>query len=308
MLAALPATSSEPSDEEGEGTPTQAAYQTPGDRLRPRWNPAYSEEATLARLSDGAEQQRGKLKHDDKGEAQLKLPTLSPGAYRLRYDTLDEFGQKVEAWKDFVVADSQASGGVPSALPFSPASRARRSGWSDGAAVCRLGLCRTGDEPGDLPQRSAYRTGALSGSTLIEYPIREEDRGGLGFVVWMVRDHQYLNQQLSLQVPWDNKELQISFQSFRDKLRPAHASLSASKSRAQTGPSWGAAWPSFWPICTTAASICSRRIIHQARCRCFPIAATACGRVLRWASRQRSGSVTSTACRGSQGHGSAQRR
>ena len=221
MPAALPATSSEPSDEEGEGTPTQAAYQTPGDRLRPRWNPAYSEEATLARLSDGAEQQRGKLKHDDKGEAQLKLPTLSPGAYRLRYDTLDEFGQKVEAWKDFVVADSQASGGVPSALPFFARFKSAQVGVGQTAR-----LYVGSGFAGQAMSLEIFRSGqlierrALSGSTLIEYPIREEDRGGLGFVVWMVRDHQYLNQQLSLQVPWDNKELQISFQSFRDKLRP----------------------------------------------------------------------------------------
>ncbi len=220
MPAEQPLLPSEASEEDDSSAPAHRSYHTPGDHKRPRWNPGYSEDATLARLPDGAEQQRGKLQHDDKGEAKLKLPTLSAGAYRLRYETLDEFGQKVETWKDFVVADSQP-GGAAVPLPFSVHLKAAQ------VSVGQTARLYVGSGfAGQAMSLEIFRSGqlierrALSGSTLVDYPIREEDRGGLGFVVWMVRDHQYLNQQLSLQVPWDNKELQISFESFRDKLRP----------------------------------------------------------------------------------------
>lgn len=221
MPAEHSAIASEPSDDEDSSAPSQRSYHTPGDRKRPRWNPGYSEEATLARLSDGNEQQRGKLRHDDKGEAQVKLPALAAGAYRLRYETQDEFGQKVETWKDFVVAESQPGKSAASPLPFVARLKSPQVGVGQ---VARLYV--GSGFPGQTMTLEIFRSGqlverrALSGSTLVEYPIRDEDRGGLGFVVWMVRDHQYLTQQLSLQVPWDNKELQLSFESFRDKLRP----------------------------------------------------------------------------------------
>lgn len=221
MPADLPALASEPADEEEGGATGQRTYHTPGDGQRPRWNPGYSDEATLARLVDGAEQQRGKLRHDDKGEALLKLPALPGGAYRLRYETQDEFGQKVEAWKDFVVADSQPSHAATSPLPFvvrlksAQVSVGQTARLYVGSGFAGQAMTLEIFRSGQLVERRA-----LQGSTLIEYPISEDDRGGLGLVVWMVRDHQYLNQQLAVQVPWDNKALQISFESFRDKLRP----------------------------------------------------------------------------------------
>lgn len=205
------------SEDQDESTPT--SHPTPGDRLRPRWSPGYSEDGALARMRDGNEQQRGKLHHNEKGEAQIKLPQLAAGAYRLRYETVDEFGEKVEAWKDFVVGGSGRTNSP--ALPFlvrfatsqvqvgQTAKLLIASGFSDQAL--NLEIFRSGQ----LVERRL-----LSGTTLIDYPVREDDRGGLAFVVWMVRDHQYLSQQLPLSVPWDNKQLQLEFATFRDKLRP----------------------------------------------------------------------------------------
>ncbi len=206
------------SEDEGEdATPSQ--HHTPGDRLRPRWLPGYSEDGALARMRDGAEQARGKLSHNEKGEAQIKLPPLSAGAYRLRYDTVDEFGEKVEAWKDFVVGSTAR--GRTLAMPF--LARFANAQVSVGQSAKLLVASGFADQSMNL---EIFRSGQLverrllSGTTLIDYPIRDDDRGGLAFVVWMVRDHQYLSQQLTLSVPWDDKMLQLEFATFRDKLRP----------------------------------------------------------------------------------------
>ena len=203
-------------DDEETGPTTQA---TPGDRLRPRWSPGYSEDGALARMRDGNEQQRGKLHHNEKGEAQIKLPQLAAGAYRLRYETVDEFGEKIEAWKDFIVGGGARSRGP--ALPF--LARFENTQVSVGQTAKLLVASGFGEQALSL---EIFRSGQLierrllSGTTLIDYPVREEDRGGLGFVVWMVRDHQFLSQQLALSVPWDDKQLQLEFATFRDKLRP----------------------------------------------------------------------------------------
>src|SRR5262249_24919935 len=51
-------------------------------------------------------------------------------------------------------------------------------------------------------------------------PIRASDRGGFGVALWAERDHQVMRFNQPLFVPWDDKELQLSFSTFRDKLRP----------------------------------------------------------------------------------------
>ena len=55
---------------------------------------------------------------------------------------------------------------------------------------------------------------------VVERAITEEDRGGLGFTLTAVRDHQFLQQTQSVFVPWDDRELKVSFATFRDRLRP----------------------------------------------------------------------------------------
>ena len=77
---------------------------TPGDALRPRWAPRYSPQAVLRSWLDGAEQARGGLDHDEKGEATLTLPALAPGAYRIHYQTTDDFGARYTTSKEVLVA------------------------------------------------------------------------------------------------------------------------------------------------------------------------------------------------------------
>lgn len=196
---------------------------TPGDKLRPRWQSDYSPDAMLSRFSDGGEKQSGKLVHDAQGVAKIRLAALSPGAYRLRYETTDEFGKKAEAWKDFIVA---APGDRAQALPglsLPLVLRAEKEQVAVGEKARLLLLSGLGAQPivvevfraGKLLRRTLYR-----GSELIEIPISEADRGGLGVFAWTVRDHQFLTQNLSLHVPWDNKELKLEFATFRDRLRP----------------------------------------------------------------------------------------
>jgi uncharacterized protein YfaS (alpha-2-macroglobulin family) len=196
-----------------------APYRTPGDRMRPRWQPDYQLDAVLASWADGQKLASGPLTHDDKGEAVVPLPALAAGAYRLRYQTTDEFGAKAEAWREFLVGAPKTPVAVPLLAQLEKATvrvgeSARlllASGLMDQTLV--LDLFRDGV----LRERRLLGPGSPA---IVELPVAETERGGLGIVVWMVRDHQYLATELNLTVPWDNKELHLAFSTFRDKLRP----------------------------------------------------------------------------------------
>jgi len=193
-------------------------FATPGDKLFPRWDRSRQAEATLASFADGEKKAAGKLEHGENGVAEVKLPALTPGAYRLRYTTQDAFSQTAETWHEFVV-----SGSKPVAVPLLVVAeqgqvrvgeKARlliHSGLSDQTVFLEL------HRDGKLLERRML-TPKQQG--VIELPMKEEDRGGIGVQVWAVRDHQYMARNLSFSVPWDNKELKLSFATLRDKLRP----------------------------------------------------------------------------------------
>ena len=58
------------------------------------------------------------------------------------------------------------------------------------------------------------------GSSIVEIPVAEKDRGGFGVKLTVLSDHQLLVQDRALFVPWDDKELKVTFETFRDRLKP----------------------------------------------------------------------------------------
>jgi hypothetical protein len=54
----------------------------------------------------------------------------------------------------------------------------------------------------------------------IEFRIRDEHRGNLGLQIWCVIDNRIYNATEHISVPFSNKNINISFETFRDKLTP----------------------------------------------------------------------------------------
>ena len=196
-----------------------AEFQTPGDKLLPRWDRSRQAESFLASFADGEVKAQGKLSHGADGSAQVTLPDLPAGAYRLRYKTQDEFGATAESWKEFVVADGKTQVALPLVAVLEKTQvrvgeKARlliSSGLPDQTVFLEL------FRDGKLLERRMLPAAAQG---IIELPIGEEDRGGIGVQVFAVRDHQYMTRSMSVSVPWDNKELKLAFTTLRDKLRP----------------------------------------------------------------------------------------
>ncbi len=216
LPAELPPAGVSDVDDEGESGATKKLL-TPGDKLRARFETSYDATRVLGAWKDGAVLGQGEISADDKGLAVLKLPALPAGAYRVRYETADEHGMKAEAWKELVVA-GEGTLHLPALLAIAQ-SQVRvgdkvrllvGSGLSD--QLLLLDTFRAGE----LVDRKQ-----LSGkATVIELPMKEADRGGLAFVLSVVRDHQIITLTQMVTVPWDNQALKVSFATFRDQLRP----------------------------------------------------------------------------------------
>lgn len=205
---------------EAEAQERKEKSPTPGDALRARWDTNFDVEQTLRRWDDGAEVAQAAVTHGADGVATVKLPALRAGAYRLRYETTDAFGQKATAQQDFLVAGARAPAGVPAVL------EAERTSVRVGE-VARL-LVASGFEGQPLVmdvyqgrQRIEHRQlKAGQGRAVVELPVTESLRGGFTVVLSMVRDWQTLSFQQTVAVPFDDKELSVEFATFRDTLRP----------------------------------------------------------------------------------------
>lgn len=197
------------------------AQQTPGDLLPLRSDIQDDPSFAMRQWKDGAEKQKGELVHGADGEAAVAIPGLSPGVYRLRYTTQDDFGTAYEEQREFVVAGA-AQEAVPGlAVPLlllAEQDSVERGG------TARF-LCASG-YPDQVMFLSIFRDSKLVASrrldrsTLIELPVRDAERGGFSVRLSMLRDHQLLTQDEGIEVPWSDRQLALSLSTFRDQLRP----------------------------------------------------------------------------------------
>ena len=197
-------------------------FSTPGDRLRPRWTGPSAAEQALAFFGDGPEVASGDLRHEASGRGTIALAGLDAGAYRLRYETRDSFGETGRTQLDFVVAGSQTALALPADIAFD------RGSAEPGAAVRLWVHSGLRQAPVELEllrgeERLWRRTLMLSGSQWVDVPIGEADRGGLAARLTLIADHQLVTQGATLDVPWSNKELTVEFATFRDRLVPGSA-------------------------------------------------------------------------------------
>ncbi len=197
-------------------------FKTSGDAQRPRWDVQYRPDAIMRDWPDGAEVSRGTLTHNGKGEAELNLPGLPAGLYRLRYETKDSFGSTYEMSKEILVAGPELR--LPLPLLFLSQKQSVQAG-----DVARFLLLSGFDGQNLMVAR--FKNGkktdgrtilAAQESPLIEIPVNATDRGGFLLSAATLRDHQYVEFARTVFVPWDDKELKVEFSTFRDKLKPGH--------------------------------------------------------------------------------------
>lgn len=195
-------------------------YKHPDDFLLKRWTTNYSAELYLREWKNANKVSGESLSHGSDGKAKVVLPKLKEGVYRLVFTTNDSFGKTFQTQKEFFVVNGKSQFNIPAFMAIEESSvevggKARilvMSGYKNQRLIFEI------FRSGKLFKRQELLSG--KDSTVIEIPVLEEDRGGMGLNMRLVRDYQELNFSKSLMVPYSNKEVDVAFSTMRDKMRP----------------------------------------------------------------------------------------
>ncbi|MEM9291723.1 MAG: alpha-2-macroglobulin family protein [Acidobacteriota bacterium] len=207
------------------------AYQTPGDLERPRWQPNYDAEATLAHWPLEERLAAGQVEHGARGEAKLSVGSLPSGTYRLRYRTTDSAGGIFETETHLVVAQSpsgaeDAADAGEKSFPLPLLLRVDRRSAETGETVTALVASGLPQQPLVLEafhrgQRVWRRTLQGGGAArLLPIAVEPELRGGFALRLSTLVDYQWVTLSERVAVPWSDRELDLELVRFRDTLAP----------------------------------------------------------------------------------------
>jgi hypothetical protein len=154
--------------------------------------------------------------------ADLNGGRIQPGYYWVKLTTKDSYGEAVTLEKIVRVFDSQK----PATRFTTPDNFVEKNNLEPGqtariwmgsqAPLTHVLLARNQsggtEKPRWLPVRGAEK---------VDIPVTEADRGGIVLHgVTVLNNRIYGPGQIRVEVPWSNKDLNISFETFRDKLAP----------------------------------------------------------------------------------------
>jgi uncharacterized protein YfaS (alpha-2-macroglobulin family) len=182
--------------------------------------PTFSWQEALRSWGEGELQRQGEVSLDEQGKGAVDIGPLPRGAFRVVFETRDAFGNLCQAEQELLVVDSRLG------VPFASWAQLEKEEVGVGEEL-KLFL-------GSKHEAQAFYVELFRGGTRIaaqwiragdviqefKWRIQEEDRGGLSIRVVSIRDFVAHSLSKNVSVPWDNKELALSFSSFRDKLRP----------------------------------------------------------------------------------------
>ncbi len=195
-------------------------YMHKDDSIKARWERDYLVDRIIFGLKDDIQVSAGETVHKEDGEFSVDISVLKAGLYKIYYETTDDFGEKYETFKTFIVADSVTRFNLP--LVF----YAQKNSYKVGEKA-RF-LINSGLKAQDI-YLYQYQSGKTekeeilnSGkdSPLYELNVEERMRGGFVLYSSVYNDYQTIQMYEYITVPWDNKELKIEFVTFRDTVRP----------------------------------------------------------------------------------------
>lgn len=183
---------------------------------------AYGKEEDRATWERGALVWSGAFHTEQTDTVSIPFNTLPNGYYVLVLKALDADGQEVEKQAVLQLFDTAAKTG-PQPNPLWVA-------WNKPAAepgqTAYLQLYDNHNETSVFVELRRGKETLKSlwvqpkGWTTISWAISEADRGNIYACLTYVRHNRAFSEVYPLQVPWSNKELQISYETFRDKLLP----------------------------------------------------------------------------------------
>jgi uncharacterized protein YfaS (alpha-2-macroglobulin family) len=186
-----------------------------------RWVPPL--DVQLKDVPNGELATEGNVEHDEDGKGTIRLSPLPQGAYRIVQESKDKWGDEVAQNKIFVVAKNTRE-----AVPVNAASvtlvekdeykigeLARfviGSGLADGIYHVELWAGQHFLEHRLIESHQPVK--------LIEVPVTEKMKGGFSLRWFGVKDLGIHYGQITVSVPWKEKELTVGLRPFNNELKP----------------------------------------------------------------------------------------
>jgi hypothetical protein len=154
--------------------------------------------------------------------AEFKLGNLSPGVYKLKASSTDSGGQTILD-EDYILITDRKKGRYPKAKAVYV--HLNQSTYAPGETlIAEVGVS---DPDGRVyyilsRQQEILQEGWLhvKGGSKIQFALTEAQRGGMSLQIFHVKNNEATIQHYPINVPWTNKELDIVFETFRDKITP----------------------------------------------------------------------------------------
>ncbi|HEX2535915.1 MAG TPA: hypothetical protein VHK69_19375, partial [Chitinophagaceae bacterium] len=175
------------------------------------------------------------VQHSDstRPDGRLPLParTWAPGFYRLRFTTTDAEGRPVESDHFVEVYDPKnrtlarpeylwAAGTGAPAEPGTTATVQIGSSASEVFVVQDISRLEDPEAAGKGKTKELTYLAVNGEKKSLSFPVREQDRGGFDVTYFFVKDNRLFQVTDIVRVPWTNKQLQVRWGTFRDKLLP----------------------------------------------------------------------------------------
>ena len=162
------------------------------------------------------------LSSNPDGKVSLNTKNLAPGFYEMEVSTNDRNGEAVVQKTTFELINVDAKSlPAPAYLWLYQASAAAKPGAKSaillGTSAKDVHIIQTKTTVVTKDERNSLE---LSGIKKLEYPVTENDRGGIQLAYAFVKDNRLFTATETISVPWDNKELQVKLGTHRDKLLP----------------------------------------------------------------------------------------
>jgi Large extracellular alpha-helical protein len=163
---------------------------------------------------------------DTKTDKTIKLPGAihwKPGCYVLEGRTRDKFGQEVTDINYFTLfSENEKALPYPQTDWFVPVKTTCEPGdkavFLVGSAYSNVKMLYELDYKNEIVKKEWLSIN--NEQKRLEFPIEEKHRGNLSFNVAFVHCNRGYENSAIVNVPWTNKELDISFETFRNKLTP----------------------------------------------------------------------------------------
>lgn len=151
------------------------------------------------------------------------LTTWKEGEYILEITSTDKDGEEVRETSYFTVyAPTSKTLSTPAISYYQPVKMVVEPGekavFTTGTAEDKIEVLYEVEKDGALLSKEWITL--KKQQRLFEIPIKEEYRGNISVHYTFIKDNRLYAQQFEISVPFTNKQLDISFSSFRDKLLP----------------------------------------------------------------------------------------